>query len=139
MKDLIANFYELWGASFLGAFSNTMFDNELYFPIALYTMGTALLICVLYYYVIDRPRTAKLGVWAITLLIGAIISFIIAYYSSSLGLTELFNTINQSVPPGFSSDIIIFSLINAMWAVLLMVLLSFVFKWKSTHSSYVPF
>jgi hypothetical protein len=92
-----------------------------------------------YYYIIDRPGTAKLGVWAINILIGAILSFIIAFVSSNNDLTEIFASISEPLPAAFSSDILVFSLINSMWTVLLMILFSMLFKWKSTHSSYVPF
>jgi len=139
LKDLIANFYELWGGSYLGSFSDQMFNNDLYFPVALYSILVAFMLTIAYYYIIDRPVTAKLSVWAINLLVGWIISYIIAYVSANNDLTEIFTSIGEPVPASFSSDMIMFASINAMWTVLLMVLLSLVFKWKSTHSSYIPF
>ncbi len=139
MKDLIANFYELWGGAYLGAFSDQMFNNDLYFIIALYSILVALVLTISYYYIIDRPGTAKLSIWAINLLVGGIISAIIAYVSANNDLTEIFAQVGSDIPASFSSDMIMFSLINAMWTMLLMLLLSFVFKWKSTNSSFVPF
>ena len=138
MKDLIANFYELWGGAYLGNFSDQMFDNDLYFPVALYSIFVGLILIIVYYYVIDRPGTAKISIWALNLLLGAIISAIIAYVSANNDLTEIFASIGEPVPIAFSSDMLMFAMINAMWTIILMVLLSFVFKWKSPNSSYIP-
>jgi len=139
LKDLVANFYELWGGAYLGSFSDQMYDNDLYFPVAIYSILVSLVLTVAYYYVIDRPGTAKISIWAINLLVGGILSAIIAYVSANNDLTEIFASIGEPVPTSFSSDMMMFAMINAMWTVLLMVLLSFVFKWKSPNSSYVPF
>ncbi len=138
MKDLIANFYELWGGAYLGDFSDQMFNNDLYFPVALYSILVAFILIIAYYYVIDRPGTAKISIWAINLLIGGVISAIIAYVSANNDLTEIFSSIGEPVPASFSSDMLMFAMINAMWTIILMVLLSFVFKWKSPNSSYIP-
>jgi len=138
LKDLIANFYELWGGAYLGDFSDQMFNNDLYFPVALYSILVAFILIIAYYYVIDRPGTAKISIWAINLLIGGVISAIIAYVSANNDLTEIFSSIGEPVPASFSSDMLMFAMINAMWTIILMVLLSFVFKWKSPNSSYIP-
>lgn len=139
MKDLVANFYELWGGAYLGNFSDQMYSNDLYFPVALYSIVVALVLTIAYYYIIDRPGTAKLSIWALNLLVGAILSAIIAFVSANNDLTEIFASIGEQVPASYSSDMMMFAVVNAMWTILLMVLLSFVLKWKSPNSSYVPF
>lgn len=139
MKDLIANFYELWGGAYLGEFSEQMYNNDLYFMVAIYSILVALVLTIAYYYIIDRPGTAKLSIWAINLLVGGILSAIIAFVSANNDLTEIFAQVGSQLPASFSSDMVMFALINAMWTILLMVLLSLVFKWKSPNSSYVPF
>jgi len=137
--DLIANFYELWGGAYLGNFSNQMYDNNIYFPIALYSILLAIILNVAYYYIIDRPGTARFSIWSINILVGGIISYIIAYVSANNKLTTVFANISEPLPAAFTSDILLFGLINTMWTILLMFLLSLVFKWKSTHSSFIPF
>lgn len=139
LKDLIANFYELWGGAYLGDFSDLMYNNDLYFPIAIYSILVALVLTLAYYYVIDRPGTAKLSIWSLNILVTAIINFIIAYLTASNNLTEIYAEVGQPLPAAFSSDMLVMSLINSMWSALLMFVLSLVFKWKSTNSSYVPF
>ncbi|NJW55750.1 hypothetical protein, partial [Salinimicrobium oceani] len=74
MKDLVANFYELWGGAYLGSFSDQMYDNDLYFSVAIYSSLVALVLTIAYYYVIDRPGTAKISIWALNLLVGGILS-----------------------------------------------------------------
>ena len=139
LKDLIANFYELWGAAYLGDFSDQMYNNDLYFSVALYSILVSLILTIAYYYVVDRPGTAKLSIWSLNLLVGAIINFIIAFVSANNDLTEIFASIGEAVPASFTSDMMVFSIINSMWTVLLMFLFSMLFKWKSPNSSYVPF
>lgn len=139
LKDLVANFYEIWGLTYLGEFSVQMYNNDLYLSIAVSSIIVALVITLLYYYVIDRPSTGTIGVWLIALLLGGIISLIIAFVSANNALTDVFATIGLPVPPSYTIDIFLFSLINAMWVILLMVLLSISLKWKSTHSSFIPF
>jgi len=139
LKDFIANFYELWGGAYLGDFSEQMYNNDLYFSVALYSIIVALILTIAYYYIVDRPGTAKLSIWSLNLLVGAIINFIIAFVSANNDLTEIFASVGSAVPASFTSDMMVFSIINSMWTVLLMFLFSMLFKWKSSHSSYVPF
>ncbi|AVR47068.1 hypothetical protein C7S20_18445 [Christiangramia fulva] len=139
LKDLIANFYELWGGAYLGDFSEQMYSNDLYFSVALYSVIVALILTIAYYYVVDRPGTAKLSIWSLNLLMGAIINFIIAFVSANNDLTDIFASVGEPIPASFTSDMIVFSIINSMWTVLLMFLVSIMIKWKSTNSSYVPF
>jgi hypothetical protein len=139
LKDLIANFYEFWGGAYLGEFSNQMYNNELYFPVALYSIIIALVITVLYYYILNRPSIANLKFWFLFLLIGAIINAIIAYVSANNDLLEIFASIGEELPKSFSSDLLMFALINAFWTLVLTFAFSIILKWKSPNSSYIPF
>ena len=139
MKDLIANFYELWGGAFLGNFSNQMFNNDFYFPVALYSIIVALAITIIYFYILDRPRTANMKVWMLALLIGAIINAVVAFVSANNDLVEIFASIGKEVPNSFSYDMLMFAFINAIWTLVLMFVLSIILKWKSPNSSYIPF
>lgn len=134
MSDLIANFYELWGTNYLGPFSNIMFANDFYTIILIYTLPIALLISILYYYVIDRPVTSKLWVWLLTVLVGGVIGFIIAYVTTE----NSFYSIEQ-IPLNYSTEVLIFSITNLVYTSLLIFIFSILIKWKSTNSSHVPF
>jgi hypothetical protein len=139
LKDLIANFYELWGGGYLGKFSDQMFNNDLYFPVALYSIIVALAITTSYYYILDRPNTANMKVWMLALLIGAIINAVVAFVSANNDLVEIFASIGAKVPNSFSYDMLMFAFINAIWTLVLMFVLSIILKWKSPNSSYIPF
>lgn len=132
--DLIANFYELWGTNYLGPFSNIMFANDFYTIIFIYSFPTALLISILYYYVIDRPVTSKLWMWLLTVLLGGIIGFVIAYVTTE----NSFYSIDLN-PLDYNSEILIFSVTNMVYTSLLIFIFSILIKWKSTNSSHVPF
>src|SRR5690606_2440872 len=69
MSELIANIYELWGFNYLDAFSDLMFENNIYSVVVFYTIPMVLVLTFLYYYVFDRPKTSKLWVWLVTLFI----------------------------------------------------------------------
>jgi len=139
LKDLIANFYEFWGGAYLGKFSDQMFNNDLYFPVALCSIIVALVITTTYYYILDRPNTANMKVWTLALLIGAIINAVVALVSANNDLIEIFGSIGAEVPKSFSYDMLIFAFINAIWTLVLIFVLSIVLKWKSPNSSYIPF
>ena len=139
IKDLIANFYELWGGFYLGEFSEQMYNNDLYLPVALYSILIALVLNVLYYYILNRPSTGNLKVWSLHIVLGCVINAVIAFVSSRNDLIEIFASINEELPKSFNYDMVIFAIINAGWTVILMFVLSLILKWKSPNSSYIPF
>jgi hypothetical protein len=134
MSELFANIYELWGANFLGPFSDIMFQNDFYRMIFFYTFFTVLGLSILYYYVLDRPKTSKLWVWLSKVLLGGILAFIIAYVTVENNLYSI-----DQDPQNFTTDILLFSVTNSILAVLLIFMISILIKWKSPNSSHVPF
>jgi hypothetical protein len=118
----------------LGPFSDIMFANDFYTIVFIYTFPTALLISILYYYVIDRPVTSKLWVWLLTVLFGGIIGFVIAFVTTE----NSFYSIDLN-PQDYNSEILIFSITNLVYTSLLIFIFSILIKWKSTNSSHVPF
>ncbi|MET6989151.1 hypothetical protein [Sediminicola arcticus] len=134
MQDLIANFYELWGSNYLGPFSQIMYENDFYSLIFIYTLPTILVLTVIYYYVIDRPKTSKLWVWLLTLLFGGVLAFVIAYVTVENSLYSI-----QLQPEDYATDTIIFSVTNMAYAFVIIFLFSILIKWKSPNSSHVPF
>lgn len=134
MSDLIANIYELWGFNYLDTFSTIMFDNNLYTVVALYTVPTVLVCTFLYYYVFDRPKTSKLWVWSLWLLIIGVFAFVIAYVTVENSFYEV-----GQLPTDYTVENLIFSATNLVYACIIMFLFSLLIKWKSTNSSHVPF
>tara|TARA_R110002051_G_scaffold108607_6_gene181359 strand:- start:2507 stop:2911 length:405 start_codon:yes stop_codon:yes gene_type:complete len=134
MSDLIANFYELWGFNYLDAFSTIMYDNNVYTVVAIYTLPMVLVLTFLYYYVFDRPKTSKLWVWLITLLLIGFGAFAIAYITVENSFYEL-----GLLPADYTVENLIFSVTNLVYACIIMFLFSLLIKWKSINSSHVPF
>lgn len=134
ISDLIANVYELWGFNYLDAFSTIMFDNNFYSVVAIYTLPMVLVFTFLYYYVFDRPRTSKLWVWFIWLLMIGLVAFAIAYITVENSFYEI-----GQIPSKYGVENLIFSFTNLIYACIIMFFFSLLIKWKSTNSSHVPF
>lgn len=98
----------------------------------------SLLFVVLYYYVIDRPKTAKLTIWLLFLFIVSIMSSFLAYMVARNTIIDDYLSISLSVPD-YSQDLIYFSLINFLFAALFFLVWSSLLKWKSSNSSHIPF
>ncbi|MFT6841829.1 MAG: hypothetical protein ACJASR_000591 [Psychroserpens sp.] len=134
MAELIANIYELWGFNYLDAFSDIMFENNIYSVIVIYTLPMVLVLTFLYYYVFDRPATSKLWVWLIALLIIGLGAFAIAYITVENSFYEI-----GLIPSEYGFENLIFSFTNLVYACIIMFFFSLLIKWKSTNSSHVPF
>lgn len=134
MSELIANIYELWGFNYLGPFSGLMFENDFYRMIFFYTLLTSLALPIVYYYVLDRPKTSKLWVWISTVCLSGVLAFIIAYITVENNLYSI-----DLIPQDFENEILIFSVTNLFLALLLTFMISIIIKWKSPNSSHVPF
>ncbi|MGO4921396.1 hypothetical protein [Maribacter spongiicola] len=134
MSNLIANVYELWGFNYLDTFSTIMYDNNFYTVVALYTVPMVLVCTFLYYYVFDRPKTSKLWVWSLWLLIVGVFAFVIAYVTVENSFYEV-----GQLPTDYTVENLIFSATNMVYACIIMFLFSLLIKWKSTNSSHVPF
>ncbi|WP_225034707.1 hypothetical protein [Winogradskyella sp. SM1960] len=98
----------------------------------------SLLFVILYYYVIDRPKTAKLTIWSLFLLVVSIVSAISAYMIASNTIIDDYLSISSPVPE-YSQDLIYFSLINFSFTALFFLIWSSLLKWKSSNSSHIPF
>ena len=96
------------------------------------------IIVILYYYVIDRPKTAKLSVWLIFLFLNAIILAVVGYTVANNTIVDDYLSAGLPVPD-YSQDLIYFSAMNFLIAALFFLLFSILLKWKSQNSSHVPF
>lgn len=98
----------------------------------------SLLIVIFYYYILDRPRTAKLHVWLIILLINSTILSILAYMVANNTIIDDYLSAGILVPDYFQ-DLIYFSGMNFLIAALFCLIFSSLLKWKSSNSSHIPF
>jgi hypothetical protein len=106
------------------------------------SVGGSLLVTIIYYYIIDRPKTAKLSVWLFFMLLTVIGLGITAYILASNAIIDyhLIEGLDvQKEVPMLTQDLIYFSLTNMLYSALLFLIFSAIIKWKSTNSSHVPF
>lgn len=98
----------------------------------------SLVMVILYYYIIDRPKTAKLSVWLVFLFLNAIILAIVGYIVANNTIIDDYLFAGLPVPDYFQ-DLIYFSGMNFLFAALFFLIFSILLKWKSSNSSHVPF
>src|SRR5690554_3249887 len=137
MKEFIKLLYDLFKLN-SDAFYNELMRLDFAVWVFALTGFISLLMVMIYYYIIDRPRTAKLSVWLIFLFLNSIILSILAYVLANNTIIDDYLSAGNPVPDYFE-DLIYFSGMNFMIAALFFLIFSSVLKWKSSNSSHVPF
>lgn len=137
MRDFIKLIYDLFKVN-SDAFYNELIRLDFAVWVFALTGFISLFIVILYYYIIDRPKTAKLSVWLIFLFLNSIILSILAYILANNTIIEDYLSAGNPVPDYFE-DLIYFSGMNFLIAALFFLIFSSVLKWKSRNSSHVPF
>lgn len=139
MKEFFAQIYELGGFVYFDAFSNDMYQHNLYFQIFLWLIATVLIFTVLYYKILDRPKLAKVYWWLlIPVLFSGIISFLTAYGIASNSLASIYSEAGQQIP-NYSTELFSFACLNSFFAAILTVVFSIIIKGFSTNLTKVPF
>jgi len=137
MNDLFASVYEGWGIFWLGEFSNDLYSNNLYLPVALTLLISSVIWMVVYYYVIDHPRFARPWHWLIWMLVLCAINFAAANYITFSKLTELYTSLERDLP--YYSEFTTFSFINALWTFIFAFIVSLLIKGRSVMCKRTPF
>jgi len=119
-------------------FYNELLRLDFAIWVFLLTAIISLFLVVLYYYIIDRPKTANLTIWIVFLIINALLLSILANVVASNTIIDDYLSNGLEVPDYFQ-DLIYFSFMNFLIAALLFLLWSLILKWKSSNSSHVPF
>ena len=117
----------------------------MYVPIGFTMLVVSLLVCLLYYYIIDHPKLAKWWGWQIFLGSNAVVNFLIGwqwvlrhyYLGYMVG-------INPSTKKDYDlnisyGDMLCFGFANMLLAILVFGILSLLMKWWSKNSSNSPF
>lgn len=137
MREFIKLIYDLFKVN-SEAFYNELIRLDFAVWVFALTGIISLFIVILYYYIIDRPKTAKLSVWLIFLFLNSIILSILAYILANNTIIEDYLSEGNFVPDYFE-DLIYFSGMNFLIAALFFLIFSSLLKWKSHNSSHVPF
>jgi len=137
MREFIKLIYDLPKLN-SDAFYNELMRLDFALWVFALTCFVSLIMIILYYYIIDRPRTAKLSWWLIFLLLNSIILSILAYVIANNTIIDDYLSAGNPVPD-YSIDLIYFSGMNFLIALLFFLIFSSLLKWKSRNSSHVPF
>ena len=138
MKDLIANFYELWGLCYFGDFSKYMYKANLYGEVALVSVLLPLIVFFIYYK-LDHIRLAKFNVWICILFVVSFISAFIAYNISDTGLGDYLTQHkikNNNIIP---VDYFWFSFIVFIYTAILSFVFSVILKFGASKARRIPF
>lgn len=141
MNDFFANLFELWGLAIIensqASFSDQMYDNALYPPIGLVMIISAVLFTIIYYFIINHARLSRWYWWGLGGLIVAVLNFFTSWGIADGKLYQIYVNAGMQYPFSFI-DILPFSLIVAMWAFIVYLLASVIFKRFSINSRHTP-
>ena len=135
MNDFFANWYEL--LAYFDALSNDLYDQNLYITIGLCMVLIPIAVLAIYYYVINSVKFNKWWHWLLLVIVLCAINFGIAYSISYNELSYLYGQQNQLLP--YHTEIIGFSLINAIWTFIVSFAWSLIIKWGSKQCCRTPF
>jgi hypothetical protein len=128
MNEIFAPLYEL--LYYTSPFSDDLYQEQLYAPLGIIALLSALLIAVLFYYVINRPSFSRWYHWLIMLGI----CFGINYATGvSIPKSKL-----SPLNPAYSSEYWTFAIFNSILAILLYIIFSFMIRWWSTNCKRTP-
>lgn len=137
MNDKFAYIYQnIFGRDFYDGhtpFCDDLFNESLYFSIGLTTLLVSILSCILFYYIINRPKFSK---WYHWVFIG-LINFVIC---SSIGYLISYDSLNSLFPGIYpTSDFFGFALLNGVISSVYYILSMLLFRWWSTNAKQTPF
>lgn len=129
-NEIFASIYETF--TYSNEFSGDLYNENIYQIIGFVLLLTCILIPFLYYKIIDKVHLAKLFIWVVVILIPVLINFVFAYsYPNNLfvGLGIEYD----------SNDYLSLATVNAVFALVLTIFFSILFKNISTNTKKIPF
>jgi hypothetical protein len=123
--------------------------TNIYNIAGLVTVIVALVVVLVYYYIINHPRWCKWWSWPITLLLNSVVGLFVAFgmsYSKYINgyipqeLVYQFDEDGNVIAHLITSlDCWGFGIGGAIVSALFFIVFTFVFKWWSTNAKHVPF
>lgn len=142
MEDSLYRFYQLLSVN--RSLLDDLYNATLLTPLTLTVLGLSLGFALLFYFLMDRARFARLTPWVLMLLGAALLTAIVVYVTCS----QQAHTMRQRDPAnqalGFFFDqgggvFFTFALLLLVLSALLYFLFSVLFRKFSTHLRFVPF
>jgi hypothetical protein len=128
MNNFFAKLYEALFKS--GTFSDDLFQEQLYSPLGLIALFSALTLAVIFYYVINRPSFSRWYNWLMVMAV----CFVINYALGVIIPKNKFTSLNIS----YGSEYWTFAIFNALWACIFFTAFSFIIRWWSRNCKGTP-
>lgn len=141
MDAFFANLYELFGLTFLGGFSQDMYqngENSFYVPIGIVMFASIIVVGVLYYYVINHPRWNRWFWWLLIGLLLAVANSITAWVMADSMLVKLYEQAEMVMPYGIEV-FLPFCVVAGALTLFFFFVFSFIIKWGSRNCKHSPF
>jgi hypothetical protein len=135
MNEFFARWYELL-ADFKG-FSTDMYNENLYITIGLCMVLIPIVVLAIYYYAVNSVKVSKWWQWLLLVAVLCAINFGIAYSTSSVELSDMYEQQNEVLP--YTTEIVSFSFVNALWTFVVSFVWSMIIKWGSKNLRRTPF
>ncbi len=136
---IITEFFELFGAAYLGDFSKFMYQSGAYTSCFYFTVGIPLLVVFAYYIVLDHILLAQVRKWTIIGIVSSAVAALVCMgiaYQRIQGFTFMQNITSADVT---SADVLAFGFIVFFYAALLYAVLSIALKSFSSRCRNIPF
>jgi hypothetical protein len=118
-----------------GGFSENMYNYGLYATMFGMAAATALLMVVLFYYVINSPRFNKRVHWFMMMAVVAVFNF--CFVSVIQYPADVIYEGNNAIHP--LGDWLVYGAMHTFWTILLFTAFSFGLKWWSRNCKTTPF
>lgn len=137
MNDFFANLYEMFG-TFVGAFNTDMFQEAFYLPLGIIMLLSAIVVPLIYYYVLNHPRWNRWYHWLLFGLGTSFLNFVIDWVLAQDKLIAYYNQAQQEMPYTWDNFFLL-SLMGFFWTMVFFFIFSFLFKWGSRNCKHTPF
>ena len=128
MNDFFASIYEFF--FYEASFSQAMYSHGLYSVLGLVTLLSALVLCLVFYYVINRPTFNLWYHWLLVAGVNACWAFLFALFYPRSPLA--------SAGLEFGSQYFSLAVVNAILSFLMFVIFSFALRWWSRSARLTP-
>lgn len=111
-------------------FSTEMYNDNLYFTVALISSGFAWGLAAVFYYVVNSVRFSRWYHWLVTLVIAMLLSAVVGF--------AVADGIFADAGFDFGAQLFSFSVVNFMLTGVVFVLASFAIRWWSSNCRHTP-
>jgi hypothetical protein len=128
MNNFFAKLYEVLYKA--GTFSDDLYQEQLYSPLGVIALVSAAVLACIFYYLINRPSFSRWYHWL--MIMG--VCFGINYALGVIIPKNKFTALNLT----YSSEYWTFAIINALWACIFYIVISFAIRWWSRNCKGTP-